>query len=147
MLTEKAGTVLYWLAWRSHYEPEKRISFEKQVILNIHDQIILIFFFKWWNFNDCWMDMTNFNLIKNTQLFQRTNYKTILFSPNNFWMDSSIMIHCDVAASVLYVIFDKNYSVFNAVTLSCKLYTKGQLISECLQISQKANQFFYRFLP
>ena len=93
------------------------------------------------------MDMTNFNLIKNTQLFQRTNYKTILFSPNNFWMDSSIMIHCDVAASVLYVIFDKNYSVFNAVTLSCKLYTKGQLISECLQISQKANQIFDRFLP
>ena len=38
-------------------------------------------------------------------------------------MDSSIMIHCAVAASVLYVIFDKNYSVFNAVTLSCKLYT------------------------
>ena len=38
-------------------------------------------------------------------------------------MDSSIMIHCAVTASVLYVIFDKNYSVFNAVTLSCKLYT------------------------
>ena len=33
------------------------------------------------------------------------------------------MIHCAVAASVLYVIFGKNYSVFNAVTLSCKLYT------------------------
>jgi hypothetical protein len=62
VLTEKAGTVLYWLAWRSHYEPEQRISFEKQVILNIHEQIILNFF-KWWNFNDCWMAVTISNLI------------------------------------------------------------------------------------